>query len=403
MSDRMKRNFFVLILYICVNLSFSLSVVQIQSEYSDSIDYSYIVHKINLLPLPKDIALDKHQLLSLGNSQIDSIRGVLFDCLKEITVKTNREPSLKSELIKGSLWNQLYQLKVDSAYHKADHIFKMISARFPDNIEGPWFRAINQIESGDMFIGISILDSLSKTKVTNRHFWSDYEKYALFALLPNHNKYCAIDELNLLRQRDSVPSEGCGNNDFLKIYKWSVQSGIGGNAMPKFLYQLKFNFSKKWASNQFSPTAIMIVNSPDNLIPQFYTGSKLNEILFNETEADIYMIIDLNPNVVSLQDFVSDKIQGKYDSISIRDDFIDQQAYSIQGFQRNAHRNAYGSYGWFIAFDRYYYGNNTFNKEPSLKMHSRKIRYLIFLNACKSDRVDAEKKLKPIIETFLYD
>jgi len=367
------------------NLFCSLSVGFVQSAYRDSISYDSIVQKLDMLDA----------------KQADAALSVLFNCLKEIKAKGDTRPSLKAELIQGLLWRQLSQLRVDSAFYKADNVFKKIGLRFPNTIEGPWFRAMNQIEGGDAFTGIRILDSLSKTAISNRNFWSDYEKYAFLAFLPKRGAWCPAEAANVLSQECGVHLGDSGTGEFLKIYQWNVLSNMDGNAMPGFLYHLKFNYSKKWDVEQFSPNAMMTVTGGGGILPQFYTGNELNEILFNETEADLVLLIDLNAAGSSLQEFVNDKMQGTYDSISVQDEFADQQAYSIQCFQKNAHKNKYGGYAWYIAFDRYYSGKNAFDKEPDSKVPSHRVRYLIALNTCKSDRENAERNLKSLLGAFL--
>ncbi|MFH1761234.1 MAG: hypothetical protein ABIA63_09045, partial [bacterium] len=226
-------------------------------------------------------------------------------------------------------------------------------------------------------------------------------KYAFLGFMPNRNWIFPNCNLFVPDYESSTIPVNPDLKELPSINRWKVISDMDNERSPNFLYKFNFNNQRRWDRAQAPPGSFMVATRKNNAMPLFISGNLLNEIFTRETESCIYLIMDFNDTLCSIVDYVQSKIFGMYDSVSIRDEFSNQHALSMKCFRRFAEDNQYGGYAWVIAFDRYYYGNKIYGKEPSISYPSRKIRYFLVLNSCKSDKQKAEEQFMSMINAFV--
>lgn len=380
----------------------ALSFEYIHKNINDSLKYDTL---FNNYRWARGLAAQGPQFIREDRKIRDSVKIILqknLDYLNDLTVQNT---TYKAELLKGLAWNQFYNLKVDSAFYKADSIFRKVSRRFPKEIEGPWFRGINLMEGGRPFRGIRLFDSLIvRRNIENSAFWFDYARHTFLAFMPNRGRFQPCFKFFETEDECALNGLDSGGQEIPRMVKWKVVSSAENREKtPDFLYQLNFSLPIKWESSALNPnqtTYMATLNNP-RMMPKIISGNIFTHEGISRTESDFFISFDFNDTLRTLQDYVDERIRGKYDSISIRDEFQKYHAFSLKCFRKSSFKNHYGDFAWVIAFDRYYYGNQKFGFEPDWRFPCPKIRYLIVLVSCRNDKDKVEKEFMPLINDFV--
>jgi len=374
----------------------ALSVGYVDSSFADSMDYRSI---IKLLDDKKIASSREKQVCPVPGTE--TYRGGLLKGLSWLDSASDKHPSFKAELFKGVLWNRLFETGMDSAYRRADRIFQRLSLQSPEKIEGAWFRAINMMERGKETAGVRLLDSLMKTGTNNEPLCFDFARSVLLMIAPDDQK-TPPGAFPLMPDRSGPMSSGgtasSGGPPFSGV---SIISDLKGHERPRFIYSWSYRLSKHWAKDQCAPGSVYLVHNSNEFLPKFVPGDLLNQLLFDETESRLEVMLDLNTPGSALQDFVLERIQGRYDSLSFRDELVDKSAISVKCFKTKAHKNEYGGYAWLIAFDHDYGDARAAAAASSADDAGRKIRCLIVLNSCINDSEKAESEFRTLLNALV--
>jgi hypothetical protein len=294
---------------------------------------------------------------------------------------------------------------VTAADKKADSIFTHAAGRFKDQAAGPWFRAVSRLGRGSPFSGLRTLDSLSANGLPDNAFWADYGEQTFLTFFPG-NKKSLWDVVSVFATPAcSTITPAALPAEVPQVNKWSVIPDTGRRALPTFIYELNFSYPRKLDNQSLlQPGSYAYVRNEGWLLPQFYSSFSYNRNFFNNPRnpSACYVVFDLSASPYLLERFVRDNLPQAYDSIAVSNDYAPQQAFSIKCFQRRAPRDHYGSYAWFIGFERYCDDHARFRLMSPNPPAGKPIRYLLALVSCVNDREKAEAAVQPIIDAFVY-
>jgi hypothetical protein len=369
----------------------AFTIQYVDSSFSDGIDYQPVIKLFNSSEFPDP---------NLKGREIESYRRNLRQGLFWIDSAEGARRSFKAELLKGLFWNRLFEVNVDSAFGRADKIFTRLSSEFPEKIEGAWFRAVNLMEKGKSLEGIRLLDGIVKAGKDNNALCFDLAMHTLRMLVPDYRKTLFMcGTLAPGAARPAVPEDSL--NPRPAFTSFSIISETSGKALPRLVYSWSYLLSKQWARDKCAPGSVYLVHNSNEFLPAFVSGDLINTLLFDKTESRLKIMLDLSPLECPLQDYVEAKVQGLYDSLSFKDEFVRQGAYSVRCFKTRAHENEYGGYAWLIAFDRYYSNSQVFSRPPAGAVAGTKIRCLLVLTSCLNDWEKAEARFRGLIDAFV--
>jgi hypothetical protein len=194
----------------------------IDDSLKDPHDYGRVMENVRRCGLFGD---DTWKSFDIKNLPGDSVKKILKQSLEIIGNKTGKNKTCKSELLKGMILHYLHEYGVESAFDRADTIFRNIALGYPERIEGPWYHAIHLIKGGKPFTGIKILDRMRLSRdIQSRHFWSDYVLYSFLAFMPNREKFNSSIMLEVRNRQTKSDSQSKRDKTMPSIKTWKVIS-----------------------------------------------------------------------------------------------------------------------------------------------------------------------------------
>ncbi len=248
-----------------------------------------------------------------------------------------------------------------------------------------WHDGITALKAGELTKGLLLLDSFRMSGCKNDTFVELYSKEALNSLVPQKPD----SVVSLFRQFTTIDT-GLFNP---ATHFFTVSQSVNRNTSriaPCYTYGATFELRKPFRL-VFSGLAITeqtVMNIGFHYDPT--VDASLNRQRYDRKDiASCKLYIDLSATLGSPMQYIRDKINGKFDSISVRHDFSDKQGISLRCITRSRN-NDDDSYTAIATFDKML---------PDVHTHSNRrsdttmtlVRYTLIAQSCNgnADRIEA--------------
>lgn len=407
------------LLVVSLTIAEGISIRYIEANFSDNNDFKLINKKIQLGAEPY-----ARNWVHEWNYDVpkDSVFAILHEAEKFLKNASLKKPTERSLLLLGMVYHFLYQLDEKPAFEKADSVLTLFQKKFPERIEGPWFRAVHLVKGAHQTEGITLFDSLRiASDIKNAEFWEDFSRYSYIAFQPNR-AIMGIKKYKELTGKRSEFDKDYGDTLRSKIKEMNVKTDLEPKAI--------------WTARKDSSSFVTFVSHPLGIslripsewklnIPGYSAKNKRgifdmipNNVVHPKTgepiETHILLMVDFSEPKNTLKDQVYSFSKEKPDKIEIRNDLTDLNAYSISFYSKSIYPQCGGSHMVLTSFDRLppkYPGvlleecqqlenqDLTFYRmNAGLVRPSKKIRYLFLLDACYDISKQAEKNLKIVYD-----
>jgi hypothetical protein len=256
-----------------------------------------------------------------------------------------------------------------------------------ENLSG-WNRAITMLDSGRIHNGLHLADSLLGTENSDFELQVAFE-YKLLLLFLQAEK----PPKNNLLENNSIPA-----NDTLDLSTFNCRiSGSGGKGekLPGFQYNFIFPVEKPYH---------LIFNGLNNAEPPHldYQRKEQYQSLDNDLAYQMMargdsisctIYIDFNKQVVSSHDYISQFVNGVFDSINYKKDLEKYHALSLRGYRQTWDKEN-GRFTALVVFDRWFQER----KKGKTNLQIAPVRITLIVKSINSVSEFAEVKLQKILK-----
>jgi hypothetical protein len=267
----------------------------------------------------------------------------------------------------------------------------------PDSGSKPWFQGLQLIKSGETIRGIKLLDSLRESGHYTDDFLKEYCRAVFHALVPQR----ADTEPRILNQFLSTFTDSLDPVS----HEWNVirfanhQEKI---SLPCFTYGATFEIRKPFhlAFSGFSRSklSIMQIGYVSNPAP---FNSIMRQLEDRKAMATCRLFIDLNADRSPAFEYLSRRINGVYDSISVKPELRAFRGLSLRCYTVSRYADRDGKYTAVASFDRTIPDPRTGGAPARAEKKPETIRYTLVVQSSSDVKDLLEAKFQSLLRAFL--
>lgn len=244
------------------------------------------------------------------------------------------------------------------------------------------------LDSGRVLDGLKLADSMLENDVYGFELQAMFE-YTLLKLFLHTEKRSE----NTLFEKNAI-----FKNDSLDLSAFNCRmSGSGGKGemLPDFQYNFIFPVDKPYHLIFNGLIAIepphLILQGKDQYAP--LNDELLHQMMFRKDSISCSIYLDFNKQIVSLHDYISQFVQGVYDSIDYKKDLEKYHTFSLRGY-RQAWDKQNGRFTAIVIFDRLFQERQKGKKSVQLLP----VRITVIVKSTISVCEFAELKLQKLLK-----
>ena len=267
-----------------------------------------------------------------------------------------------------------------------------VSTPLHESNASSWQRGVSLIKSGHILAGIRLLDSLRESGFNGKDFLRDYSLTVFHALVPEK----ADTEPRILNQFLSTFSDSLDpvSHEWKVMRFAKTQEKI---SLPCFTYGATFEIRKPFhlvfsGFNQ-SKLSLMQIGYVANPVP---FNSIMRQLEDRKATATCRLFIDLNAAKSPTFEYLSRRISGVYDSISVNPELREFRGLSLRCYTVSRYADQDGTFTAIASFDRALPGpGSQAEKKPET------IRYTLVVQSSSDVKDFLEAKFQSLLHAFL--
>jgi hypothetical protein len=337
-------------------------------------------------------------VMGSDSNRYDSLAGILRQSYQELHSDVQGKPDLKSNLTSGLILLYLGELGNKSSYDTAKSLLEKSLLENPGNSTAVWMEGLHLIKSGDVLNGIRLLDSLRQSGFNSSAFLMDYARYSFQALVPQKADSSSLVFKNFFTPAPDTLSPSSNQWSVIRFNEPNKTNGL-----PSFTFGATFDIHKpfhlvfKGLPQQTIPS-IAMGNAPDAAVEK-----SLNyQFATRKGTAFCRLYVDLSDSKTSLADYLYRRINGIYDSVSVRNDLREAHGTSLRCYNRPRLSNEdEGKFTAIASFDRRL---SDIQKYPGRQFSSaslKTVRYTVVVQAPAGAEELSEAKFQAILRALL--
>lgn len=249
----------------------------------------------------------------------DSVITILYQALNKTELLP--QTSFENTLLKGIIWQYLYQVDVDTAFLKVEEISNQLQKQFPNKFEGSWLKGINLILGAKIDSGFKLIDHIHRTNENlPDNFYSDYIKLSELIFLPK--QLSSIDKWKNL-DLNILPFKVVNLNIDERLpvkNSWTVTNDIQKPAsFPLFTFSADFSLKNSFkinypSLNRYKKFSMKIPIKTD------IQKDLLDSLIYNPDAPPIKMtmkvLVDKLDSLESIESYILKFVYKQYDEIT---------------------------------------------------------------------------------------